>query len=44
MTLSEKEKVICNNYNKGRAQESRTGLHDVLPEEILNTFNNSIDQ
>ena len=41
MTLSEKEKLLCNIYSKKFLD--RQGLQDVKAEDVLRTFTNSIE-
>ena len=44
MSLSEKERILYNIHNKDKDKIGREGLQDVRPEDVLKTFNNSIDQ
>ena len=41
MTLSEKEKLLCNIYSKNFID--RAGLQDVKAEEVLRTLTNSVE-
>lgn len=41
MTLSEKERLLCQMYSKSFLDN--VGLQDVRPEDVLRTFNNSLE-